>query len=50
MAKVKIALRVPTKGHKRGDVIEVEKEQGDALVANGSARPVKAAEPKPDKG
>ena len=48
MARVKVALRVPTKGLKRGAVIEVEKEQADALVANGSARPVAVA-PKSDK-
>lgn len=48
MAKVRVALRVPTKGHQRGDVIEVEKDQADALLANGSARAVKAA-PKSDK-
>ena len=37
--KVKVRLRFPTVGHKRGDVIEVEKAQADALVANGNAYP-----------
>lgn len=42
MANVKVQLRVPTVGHKRGDVLEVDKATADALVANGSARAVKA--------
>jgi hypothetical protein len=41
MAKVSVRLRFPTLGHKRGDVLEVEKAQAAALVANGSARLVK---------
>lgn len=36
---MKVQLRFPTVGKKRGDVIEVTKEQGEALLANGTARP-----------
>lgn len=47
MASVKMTLRVPTVGKKRGDVIEVaDQETADALVANGSAAPfVEEVEP-----
>lgn len=45
----KVALRVPTLGKKRGDVIEVDAETAKALVANGSARAVKAEPKKSDK-
>lgn len=38
MAGVKVRLRFPTLGARRGDVVEVEKSQAAALVANGSAR------------
>lgn len=48
MANVKLILRVPTKGAKRGDEIQVDAETAEALVANGSARRVKAA-PKSEK-
>ena len=49
MAAVKVVLRVPTKGAKAGDTIEVaDAATADALVASGSARRVKAA-PKSDK-
>lgn len=41
MANVKVTLRVPTVGKKRGDVIEVDKAEADRLVANGSAFAVK---------
>lgn len=49
MAKTKVTLRYPTVGKKAGDVIEVEKEQADALVANGSAVPTKDATPSDPK-
>jgi hypothetical protein len=39
----KVVLRVPTKGAKAGDEIEVDAKTADALVANGSGRRVKAA-------
>ena len=42
MANVKVELRFPTVGKQRGDVIEVDKAEAERLIANGSARPVKA--------
>jgi hypothetical protein len=48
MAGVKVRLRFPTLGHKRGDVIEVDKAQAEALVANGSARRVPVEKPVKD--
>ncbi|HJR89523.1 MAG TPA: hypothetical protein VJ782_05115 [Aeromicrobium sp.] len=48
MSKTKVRLRFPTVGQKRGDVIEVDKEQAEALIANGSAVSVKDATPKQD--
>lgn len=46
MASIKLTLRVPTKGAKRGDEITVDSaEAADALVANGTAKRVKP-EPK----
>ena len=39
MAKVKLVLRVPTLGKKRGDEIEVDDAAtADRLVADGTAR------------
>lgn len=39
MAKVKLILRVPTVGKKRGDEIEVDDAAtAERLVANGTAR------------
>lgn len=38
MAKTKLVLRFPTVGKKRGDEIEVDADQVDALVENGTAR------------
>ena len=49
MAKVKVTLRFPTVGKKRGDVIELEQAEADRLIANGSAVAVKAAVPEPKK-
>jgi hypothetical protein len=47
---VKVTLRVPTKGKRAGDTIEVaDAATADALVANGSAVRVKPG-PKSDKG
>jgi hypothetical protein len=43
MANVKLKLRFPTVGKKRGDEIEVEKAEADRLIANGSAVAVKPA-------
>lgn len=34
---VKLSLRVPTFGVQAGEEIEVDSDQADALVANGSA-------------
>lgn len=48
MSKVKVRLRFPTVGKKRGDEIELEKAEADRLVANGSAVSVKDATPKQD--
>ena len=49
MSKVKVVLRVPTLGARRGDEIEVDSaEVADALVANGTARRVKPG-PKSEK-
>ena len=46
---VKVRLRVPTRGKKVGDLIEVDtKAEADRLVANGTARPVKADQSKKD--
>lgn len=45
----KVTLRVPTKGAKTGDQIEVDAKTADSLVANGSARRVKAEPKKSDK-
>jgi len=46
---VKVILRQPTKGAKRGETIEVaDAATADALVANGSAVRVKPG-PKSDK-
>lgn len=50
MSKVKVSLRFPTVGKKRGDEIEVEQAEADRLIANGSVVAVKAAVPKPEKG
>ena len=39
---VKVTLRVPTKGHKSGDEVEVaDAATADALVASGAAKRVK---------
>jgi hypothetical protein len=44
MGKVKLVLKVATKGHKRGDVIEVaDAATADALVAAHQASRVKPA-------
>ena len=48
MAKTKLILRVPTLGAQRGDEIEVDATEVDALVANGTARR-KVAAPKSEK-
>jgi hypothetical protein len=48
MAKTKLTLRVPTKGKKAGEQIEVDADQVDALVQNGLALRVKPG-PKSDK-
>lgn len=46
---VKVVLRVPTKGKKVGDELEVaDKATADALVANGTARRVNPG-PKSEK-
>lgn len=37
MSKVKVQLRVKTIGAKAGDVIEVEKDDAEALIRNGNA-------------
>jgi hypothetical protein len=51
MASVKLTLRVPTLGKKRGDEIEVAtQEEADRLIANGTARPAKAKAAQSDKG
>ena len=42
MSKVKVVLKVATKGHKRGDVVEVaDAATADALVAAHQASRVK---------
>ena len=45
---VKVRLRVPTRGKKVRDVIEVaDRSEADRLIANGTARPVeKKSSPK----
>lgn len=41
--KVKVRLRVPTVGAKAGDELEVDSDQAEVLLANGSARRVAKA-------
>ena len=36
--KVKVRLRVPSPGHKLGDVVSLEAAEAERLVANGTAR------------
>ena len=48
---VKLQLKVPTVGKKRGDVIEVaDKAAADALIANGTARLAPKADKQSEKG
>lgn len=48
MGKRKVTLRVKTVGKRRGDVIEVDSEIAEQLVADRQASPVKPG-PKSDK-
>ena len=51
MSKVKVKLTVKTKGHERGDVIDVDAETADALVGlNQGRRVAKKAAAKSDEG
>lgn len=49
MSKTKVTLRVKTFRHGVGDVIEVDAETAEQLVANRQATRVKAAPAKSDK-
>ena len=48
MSKTKVVLRFPTVGKKAGEEIEVDAETAQALVDNGSAKRVSAAQSKKD--
>jgi hypothetical protein len=48
MSKRKVTLRVKTVGKQVGDVIEVDSETADQLIADRQALPVKPG-PKPEK-
>lgn len=50
MSKTKVVLRVNTRGAKRGDVVEVDKETADFLVDNGHGVRKSEAPAQPAKG
>lgn len=55
MSRVKVRLRVKTRGHKPNDVVEVDGDVAARLIADGAALAVKdpakkKAEPKSNKG